>query len=210
MKDSLNSRLTELSGISSPFLFQLIYGTLKIANQTSISNEVYLVKGFASIFEAVDTSIENITTDSSFINFASTNFTATNIVSKNITTANGEAPFIFASFDSNNIFSNVTFIDSKSSFIRILSSELLMSNVTISNVLSNSQIFNFVSATNVSISNTKIDLISGSLEQIIKMDSSAVSSIQNLTLSNANTIGIYTYGTKIESIIGFQIENMTQ
>jgi hypothetical protein len=188
----------------------LTYGSLKIENQTSISDEVLLVQGFESTLTITDTTIENIVTGSSFINLASTDFTATGVTANNIVVADGGQPLIIASFDSTMAVSNMTFTNSTSSFIRVLSSTLSMNDVKISNISTSVPVANLLSATDVDISDTSIDLISGSLTTIINMDNSIVTSIDNLTISNSAIIGINIQDTQISSIQGLKIQNMTK
>jgi hypothetical protein len=188
----------------------LIYGSLKIENQTNISNEVLLVQGFESTLTIIDTTIENIVTGSSFINLAATDFAATSITANNIVVADGGQPFIIASFDSSMTVSNMTFANSTSSFIRVLSSTLSLNDVTISNISTSVPVANLLSATDVDISDTSIDLISGSLTTIINIGNSIVTSIDNLTISNAAIIGINIQDTQISSIQNLKIQNMTQ
>ena len=132
-----------LDVIPSTYLFQMIKGNFEIMNGTTVSNQSAIVDSFSSTLLISDSTFIAISMSQSSIKATGSAFKMSGSTASSIT-RNGSTshPFIIGSLGSSMSIEGVTFTENTVPFLTVLSSELNITGVTLSNIVTQDYVIN--------------------------------------------------------------------
>ena len=183
-----NSDLMNIIPISNSF--HLISSSLSINNFTTVVNQNNFLACFQSSFYLSDSIIKDIDLQSNLFYISSTSLTVNNVLFSNITTKNIDAYVISALLDSSIYLANIEYVNSSWSFFNSYSAQISLINMNITSISLKNYLMSFLSWDSISIVNSSITSIVSSASSALYYSRSTIDFIQNLTISNLNTVGI--------------------
>jgi predicted outer membrane repeat protein len=163
---------------SSTSLLQLISGAAKFINSTHIHNEDALVSAFVSTVSFSGSTISSINLVGSALEIISSTLEFTEMNVSNITTSN-ESTFIEVSLESSVSINHTLYSNANSKMFNLLSSEGMISNLTMRKVAGVSYLFEMYDCHNVQITNFNNEDSHSTGESLVLIRKS-----QNLTLND--------------------------
>ena len=132
-----------LDVIPSTYLFQMIKGNFEIMNGTIVSNQSAIVDSFSSTLLISDSTFIAISMSQSSIKVTGSAFKMSGSTASSIT-RNGSTsrPFVIGSLESSMSIERVTFTENTVPFLTVLSSELNITGVTLSNIVTQDYVIN--------------------------------------------------------------------
>ena len=195
---SQNNNLMDITSV--PYAFELISSSLSLTNSTSIENQDYLSGCFQSNFTISDSIIKSTSIQSNLIYLSSTSLTINNVAISNITRMNIDSFVIFALLESLITVTSVEYKNYSWGFLNAYSVQFSFKNFTMISGLLSNYLISLVSWTDVSISNSNIRSLESSVSSTIYSSRSSIDLIQNISLSNLNTVGFEILGSNITQI----------
>lgn len=196
--------------VPSPYPLQLVRGELRIENGTSVRSQGFLVGGFISTVTVRDTTVENVTTSGSFIKFSSSEALLENVFVRNIIDSDGLDPFLSVNFDSKVTVKNLSYKDSKTPFLRLLSASLAIDRLSVSNVTANTPIISLLGSQSLNITNSIIQNANVSSTYLLYATDILFEVLSNITISNTINRAIEMYYSNFTTIDIVTISNATQ
>ena len=203
------NNLNLLDTVSLQYGMQCISGSLTITNDTYITNQPYLVNSYLSTVSLYNSTIYEITSDSNILMAVETNIELNGLMINGLYT-NGLGKFVQASFGSEAIISNTEYESSTMQFVEVLSSQIQLSNISVSNITSNQYIFDFIDCKNVELENIVINNVNTTKEYMIHTTSSTINQIKNMTVHDIDSTMLYILKSNIMLIDDIETYNVAK
>ena len=203
----LSSVLNSYQSDNVKFAFQVIKGIISFIDSTVIYNQKYLISTFISTASFANLEIANFTSDDSSLELTSTNVTMQNITWYNLDITISTNPLIYLAFDTNFVGDNITITGSKIQSFRILSSSIVISNLSISGISAQGPFIEFLDSYDSQIIDSTIKDSNSTFNVVIHWINANIDQIRNLTISNINTGAIEVHTSNINIIEFLIIQN---
>ena len=138
-----------------------------IQNNCSIQSQSYFMNGFLSTITIKDMLIKNVESYSNIFELSSSNVTISNMEVSNLsTTKSGQ--FILLTLDSEMVMTNLSYVDWSMKLIRVYSSKSAILHSQVMNInTQNDQLMNFYLSKDASITNMTVSNITSQSSRII-------------------------------------------
>lgn len=207
-KAYLNKYPTKLNISRSIFMFEIVFATLQMENQTTVTSQSNLVNAFVSTLTFRDFIIDKWNIYSSLIKVTGSNLNMNNILISTATQPTRYSSVIFSTSDSFVNIDALTVKNTSMTAIYLQQSTSTLNNVSISNSTSSSNIVILRSALNTTITNWSITNISQRWNKIVNIMESYVHLIKNVTINGLKTDAVNFWDSKINLIDGIYVTNV--
>ena len=187
-------------------LVQLILSSLSIQDGSSINNQDILFNIFLSALSISNSQLLNLKSN---IQMSSSNLTIENTQITNVTNIAG-TDFIFANLDSILTVNSSSFSNSSSSFMNLRSSQVIISNLTLTNVASPSLISQIVSSTKAEMSSINVVNWTASNGIFFDFETSSNLSLSGFAGSQADIWFVKILNSNVTQIDSFAINRVLQ
>ena len=187
-------------------LVQLILSSLSIQVGSSIKNQDILFNIFLSALSISNSQLLNLKSN---IQMSSSNLTIENTQITNVTNIAG-TDFIFANLDSILTVNSSSFSNSSSSFMNLRSSQVMISNLTLTNIASPSLLSQIVSSTKAEMSSINVVNWTASNGIFFDFETSSNLSLSGFAGSQAKSWFLQILGTNVTQINSFAIDYVNQ
>ena len=182
---------------------------MTIANNTYVTDQPNFINSYLSEVEISDLSIHDITTQSRVISSVDSrlNFSDSDITNIHTSTS---SDFLSVSFQSIAVMNNITFTNSTVELVVVLLSSLNMTDLHISNIISNDYLFSYLDCNNIVMHDLVINQFRSSRDSMVLLSESSVDSINNFTISDSNVTGLHILKSNVTMMNEVMISNVRQ
>ena len=195
-----------IASVLDTSLVQLILSSLSIQDGSSIKNQDILFNIFLSALSISNSQLLNLKSN---IQMSSSNLTIENTQITNVTNIAG-TDFIFANLDSILTVNSSSFSNSSSSFMNLRSSQVMISNLTLTNVASPSLLSQIVSSTKAEMSSINVVNWTASNGIFFDFETSSNLSLSGFAGSQVDIWFVKILNSNITQIDSFAINRVLQ
>ncbi|CAI2370232.1 unnamed protein product [Moneuplotes crassus] len=201
---------SQLQSIPEGFeLIEIVSGSLEIINNTQIYHQNGILNVFMSSLKMAGSILRNINFTNTPVKLTSSIFELQDMLLTNI--QDNSANEIFLVNDESQIIArNITYNNSNTRLLRVLSGKAELSIFTASNITDFDNLAFFFSCQSVKISDATLSDLKAKSDQIIKIESSLNVSLDSLFINSLQQIAILISKSMVESIRNMNISNCTK